>query len=71
MYLMGLRRTLTGVTFREPDEVALWRRAAGGDGAAFGALFDVHRARVYTAAFRWAGVRTDAEDITASVFLEL
>lgn len=51
--------------------MALWRRAAGGDGEAFGVLFDVHRGRVYTAAFRWAGVRTDAEDITASVFLEL
>lgn len=71
MYLSGLRRTLTGVTGSEKDEAALWRRAAEGDGGAFGALFDVNRGRVYTAAFRWAGVRSDAEDITASVFLEL
>ncbi len=71
LYLSWLQRTLIGVTCRKQDESALWRRAAGGDGEAFGVLFDVHRGRVYTAAFRWAGMRSDAEDITASVFLEL
>lgn len=59
------------MTGSEKDESALWRQTADGDGEAFGALFDVHRARVYTAAFRRAGARTDAEDITASVFIEL
>jgi RNA polymerase sigma-70 factor (ECF subfamily) len=54
----------------ESDE-ALWRRSLGGDGEAFGLLFDRHRDRVFTHACRLAQTRHDAEDVVASAFLEL
>ncbi len=53
------------------DDTDLWRRAVGGDGTAFGALFDRHRERVFRHAARWAETPADAEDITAATFLEL
>jgi RNA polymerase sigma factor (sigma-70 family) len=49
----------------------LWRRGLGGDGEAFGVLFDRHRERVYRHACRLAQTRHDAEDVAASAFLEL
>jgi RNA polymerase sigma-70 factor (ECF subfamily) len=52
------------------DEV-LWRRSVGGDGEAFGLLFDRHRDRVFTHASRITDNRQDAEDVVASAFLEL
>jgi DNA-directed RNA polymerase specialized sigma24 family protein len=54
----------------ESDE-ALWRRSLDGDGEAFGALFDRHRDRVFRHACRLVDARHDAEDVTASAFLEL
>jgi RNA polymerase sigma factor (sigma-70 family) len=54
----------------ESDET-LWRRSLGGDGEAFGALFDRHRDRVFGHACRLVHTRHDAEDVVASAFLEL
>ena len=64
-------RTLTSVAVIEQDEVLLWRRARDGDAQAFAAVFDLHRDRVYGQAVRLLDARSDAEDITASTFLEL
>lgn len=64
-------RTLRSVTGTGQNESELWRRASGGDGHAFAALFDLHRDRVYRQAARLFDGRNDAEDITASAFLEL
>jgi len=50
---------------------ALWSRSVTGDGEAFGLLFDRHRDRVYGHACRLLEHRHDAEDATASAFLEL
>ncbi|WP_432981949.1 RNA polymerase sigma factor [Dactylosporangium sp. CA-233914] len=55
----------------EQDEALLWRRACGGDAQAFAAVFDLHRDRVYGQAVRLLDTRSDAEDVTASTFLEL
>ena len=55
----------------ESEELALWASARAGDEAAFGALFDRHRDRVFRHAFRLLGDRTDAEDVLGTVFLEL
>jgi RNA polymerase sigma-70 factor (ECF subfamily) len=55
----------------EPPELALWTRARAGDQAAFGALFDLHKDRVFRHAFRLLADRTDAEDILGTVFFEL
>lgn len=55
----------------EQDEAALWQRARGGDGAAFGVLFDRHHARVHRHALRLTASVHDAEDVTAAAFLEL
>jgi RNA polymerase sigma-70 factor (ECF subfamily) len=53
------------------DEVELWRSSLAGDGEAFGALFDLHRDRVFAHALRLTEMRPDAEDVTAAAFLEL
>jgi RNA polymerase sigma factor (sigma-70 family) len=53
------------------DEAALWRRSLTGDGGAFGAVFDLHRDRVHRHACRLLDTVADAEDATASAFLEL
>lgn len=55
---------------RTVDE-QLWSAAQAGDGEAFGQLFDLHRDRVYRHALRLVDRRVDAEDVTASTFLEL
>jgi RNA polymerase sigma factor (sigma-70 family) len=52
------------------DESQVWDRARSGDPAAFKALFDVYRDRVFGQALRHARSVHDAEDITALVFLE-
>jgi RNA polymerase sigma-70 factor (ECF subfamily) len=53
------------------DESAWWSAALAGDGDAFGRVFDLHHDRVYRHACRLVEVRPDAEDVTASAFLEL
>lgn len=53
------------------SETLLWSRSLLGDGEAFGALFDEHRDRVFRHAYRLVMDRRDAEDVTATAFLEL
>ena len=55
----------------ENDEDSLWSRSLGGDGDAFGVLYDRHRDRVFRHAYRLAGNHHDAEDVMAAAFLEL
>ena len=47
----------------------LWLRASGGDGAAFGELFDRHAPAVYNHLFRRLADWSEAEDLTSAVFL--
>jgi RNA polymerase sigma-70 factor (ECF subfamily) len=49
----------------------LWSRCLDGEGAAFGVLFDLFRDRVFRHAYRLVENRHDAEDVTATAFLEL
>lgn len=55
----------------QTDEAELWRRGLGGDAGAFGAIFDRHKDRVFRHAYRLLADRHDAEDATATAFLEL
>ncbi|MET3920646.1 RNA polymerase sigma factor [Arthrobacter sp. UYEF20] len=48
----------------------LWRRAIDGDSLAFGEIFDRHHVRVLRHSLRILGIKEDAEDVTALVFLE-
>ena len=48
----------------------LWRRAAAGEGDAFGVLFERHARRVYNYCFRRTADWALAEDLTSVVFLE-
>ena len=52
----------------EPEE---WADACAGNSRAFAAVYDRHRERVFRLALRLSGSRHDAEDVTASAFLEL
>jgi RNA polymerase sigma-70 factor (ECF subfamily) len=80
LHRFGGVRTLRGVELAADSGVvpsavdsdeSLWRRSLDGDGEAFGALFDGHRARVFRHACRLAHTQHDAEDVVASAFLEL
>ena len=51
-----------------PDHT-LWRRAAAGDGDAFGLLFERHASRIYNYCFRRTGDWARAEDLTSATFL--
>lgn len=53
-----------------PQEAETWVRAVSGDPEAFGAIFDLHRDRVFGHSLRLVGSVPDAEDVTALVFLE-
>lgn len=53
------------------DDEELWRAALDGNGRAFGFLFTRHRDRVFRHLLRFLDGGTDAEDLTATVFLEL
>jgi RNA polymerase sigma-70 factor (ECF subfamily) len=46
-------------------------RAAAGDGSAFHALVERHRAMVYRLAYQFAGNHYDAEDIAQDVFIKV
>jgi DNA-directed RNA polymerase specialized sigma24 family protein len=52
-------------------ESGLWELARHNDGDAFGALFDLHRDRVYRRARGLLEATHDAEDVTAAAFFEL
>lgn len=54
----------------DQDDLTLWQRAAGGDGQAFGELFERHANRVYNHCFRRVGSWDAAADCTSIVFLE-
>jgi RNA polymerase sigma-70 factor, ECF subfamily len=68
-------RTPHGVTTDSLREVkvhtdaALWERAASGNKAAFGELFERHAQAVWNHAHRLTGSWTLAEDLTSSTFL--
>lgn len=53
------------------SETQLWSRRLSGDGAAFGLIFDLHRDRVFRHASPLVEDRRDAEEVTATTFLEL
>ena len=54
----------------ELTDAALWQRAAAGDPAAFGTIFERHATTVYNYCFRRTGNWAQAEELTAIVFLE-
>jgi RNA polymerase sigma-70 factor, ECF subfamily len=54
----------------EPTDAALWQRAAAGETDAFGLLFERHVRTVYNYCFRRTGDWSQAEELTAIVFLE-
>lgn len=49
----------------------IWERVLSGDARSFGVLFDRHRDRVFRHIRRDVDVAADAEDLTATAFLEL
>lgn len=59
-------RTLLGM---DTDE-KLWLCAQAGDGQAFVELFDRHYRRVFNHSLRMVGSKENAEDVTATVFME-
>ena len=59
------------VGHRETADSDLVALAAAGDGAAFHALVERHRAMVYRLAYQFAGNHHDAEDITQDVFIKV
>lgn len=52
------------------DDEVHWRKAAAGDGDAFGVIFDRHRARLYRHSRGLAPSFADADDVVAVTFLE-
>jgi DNA-directed RNA polymerase specialized sigma24 family protein len=50
-------------------DTELWQRAAAGDRAAFGELFERHVAAVWNHAYRLTAPWAQAEDLTSSTFL--
>lgn len=54
----------------QASDAELWRAAASGSDAAFGALFERHASAVYNYCFRRRGDWAEAEDLTSAVFLE-
>lgn len=59
------------LNFEALDEESVWNTARTGDSDSFGAIFDLHRDRVFRHAARLMASKADAEDIAALVFLEL
>ena len=56
---------------RATADSELAARAAAGDGTAFHALVERHRAMVYRLAYQFAGNHFDAEDIAQDVFIKV
>jgi RNA polymerase sigma-70 factor (ECF subfamily) len=59
------------VGIRATADSDLIARAAAGDGPAFHALVERHRAMVYRLAYQFAGNHHDAEDIAQEVFVKV
>jgi len=53
------------------SEAQVWAAASAGDADAFGMMFDAHQARAHRHACRLVGDVTQAQDVTATAFLEL
>jgi RNA polymerase sigma-70 factor, ECF subfamily len=49
----------------------LIKRAQDGDSEAFGALFQAHKARIYSVCLRMTGNAAEAEDLTQDAFLQV
>jgi RNA polymerase sigma factor (sigma-70 family) len=67
--LMGteeLTKEINGLSDRE-----LVGRAVGGDSSMFECLVNRHYMLVYRVAYKWCGIRENAEDITQEVFVKL
>lgn len=60
---------MTGELVDAPDDAALWGAVRAGDATAFVAVFHRHGDRVYNHLHRRTGSWSDAEDLTAAVFL--
>jgi RNA polymerase sigma-70 factor (ECF subfamily) len=56
---------------RAASETQLIARAQRGDEAAFAALFDMYKRRVYSLCLRMTGDTAEAEDLTQEAFLQL
>ena len=54
----------------EPYDAVLWERAVAGDPGSFGQLFERHSRSVYSYCFRRTSYWSQAEELTAVVFLE-
>lgn len=54
----------------ESSDSELWDRAAAGDAAAFGELYDRHANAIYNHCFRGTASWSLAEDLTSAVFLQ-
>ncbi len=54
----------------QPGDGELWRRASGGDGEAFAALYDRHKNAVRAFCARRTGSLDTADDLVSVVFLE-
>jgi DNA-directed RNA polymerase specialized sigma24 family protein len=52
------------------DDAEDWAAAGGGDGEAYGRVFDRHRDRVHRHALRLVPPDVDVDDVVAVVFLE-
>jgi RNA polymerase sigma factor (sigma-70 family) len=55
----------------DETDATLWLRGLEGDGEAVAVIFDRHERRLFRAALRDAATSHDAEDVVATVFLEL
>lgn len=53
------------------ESLQLARRAQSGDAAAYEALLAAHYELIFRTAWKWCGLREDAEDITQAVCLKL
>ncbi len=54
----------------EPSGAALWQASLAGEHDAFGQIFDRHATRVYNYLLRRTADWSEAEDLTAAVFLQ-
>lgn len=56
---------------RSDNDIKLVKSAVNGDGSAFECLVNRHYMLVYRTAYKWCGIKEDAEDVTQEVFVKL